>query len=225
MSQVKFILLAFSIAASFNANADVMSGYLNLSKLWGKTDAGQYHVGLALIVKDSATLEVTQKLSAPPSEDQPGSEPQVCLTEFRVNAGQLTLILTDTVKDSSTQAAQNISIYASYFDETEKCSSVDALLQSDVGFMPYFNLGTITMNYRAPKDYDEIRTALSVFPFGYHVNLKFEKNSDGSYTAANLKSQLSAQVIRGNKEALSYYTYAQKENSSLSLGYGFIELK
>lgn len=225
MSQVKFITFVISIAATFNANADVMNGYLDLSKLWGKTDAGQYFVGLALIVKDSARLEVTQKLSAPPSEDQPGSEPQVCLTEFRVNAGQLTLILTDTLKDHAIQATQNISIYASYFDQTEKCSSVDELLQTNVGFMPYFNLDTVTINYPAPKDYDEVRTSISVFPYGYNVILNFEKNSDGSYTAVNLKSQLSAQVKRGNKEALSYYTYAQKESSSLSLGYGFIELK
>ncbi len=222
---VKYILFVFSIAAAFNASADVMSGYFNLSNLWGKTDAGQYFVGLTLNVKNSATLKVTQKLSGPPSEDQPGSEAQVCLTEFRVNAGQLTLILTDTLKNYAIQETQNISIYTSYYDQTEKCTSVDELLQTNLGFMPYFNVGTVTMNYPAPKDFDEIRTAITVFPYGYHVNLKFEKNSDGSYTAVNLKSQLSAQVKRGNKEALSYYTFAQKENSTLSLGYGFIELK
>lgn len=225
MSQAKFLLFVVSVAAGLNANADVMKGYLNLSKLWGKTNAGQYFVGLTLDVKDSAVLEVTQKLSAPPSEDQPGSEPQVCLTEFQVNAGQLSLILTNTVKDLATQASQNISIYASHFDQTEKCTAIDELLQTGVGFTAYFNLGSVTMNYRAPKDYEEIRTALTVFPYGYNVNLKFEKNADGSYTAANLKSQLSVQVKRGNKEGLSYYTYAQKDNSTLSLGNGFIELK
>lgn len=225
MSQVKFLLFAISIAVGISVNAEVLSGYLDLSKLWGKTNAGQYFVGLTLDVKDSASLEVTQKLSAPPSEDQPGSEPQVCLTEFRVDAGQLTLILTDTLKNSAIQTSQNISIYASYFDQTEQCTPLDELLQTDVGFMAYFNLGTITMNYRAPKGYEDIRTSLSVFPYGYNVNLKFEQNADGSYTATDLKSQLSAEVKRGNKEGLSYYTYAQKENSTLSLGYGFIELK
>lgn len=222
---VKCILFVFAIAAPFNANADVMTGYLNLSNLWGKADAGQYFVGLTLDVKNSATLEVTQKLEGPPSEDQPGMEPQVCLTEFRVNAGQISLILTDTIKDYAIQETQTISLYASYYDQTEKCTSVDELLQTHVGFTPYFNLGMVTMIYPAPKDFDEIRTAITVFPYGKNVNLKFERNSDGSYTAVQLKLQLSAQVKRGNKEALSYYTFAQKDNSTLSLGYGFIELK
>lgn len=222
---VKYVLFVLCIAAAFNASADVLSGYLNLSNLWGKTDAGHYFVGLTLDVKNSATLEVTQKLSAPPSEDQPGSEPQVCLTEFRVNAGQLSLILTDALKDSAIQKTQNILLYSSYYDETENCTPADVLLQTSLGFVPYFNLGTVTLNYPAPKNFDEMQTVITVFPYGYDVHLKFEKNSEGAYTAVNLNSQLSAQVKRGNKEALSYYTFARKENSTLSLGYGFIELK
>ncbi len=225
MSFAKTALSGFFIIASLKANADVMSGFMDLSKLYGKTNAGQYFLSLALDVKDSPNLEISQTLSAPPSEDQPGSEPQVCLTEFRVNAGNLTLVLTDSNKDTATSLSQAISIDASYFDQTHECTPVETLLKQNIGFTPYFHLGTVIMNYPAPADYDEIVTALGVFPYGYSVNLKFEKNADGSFTATNLKSQLSAQLKRGNKEGISYYTYAQNENSTLSLGYGFIELK
>ncbi len=225
MSQVKILLLSFVLVASFNATADVMSGFLDLSNLYGKTDAGKYFIGLALNTHANAIVEVTQKLSAPPYEDQPGSEPQVCLTEIRVNAGQLNFVLTDSKNNEAYNITKAMDLYSGYYDETETCTPIETLLSVPVSFMPYFNLGSIYLSYKAPKDYDYLVTAISVFPYGYDVALNVSRNADNNFEIKNLKSQLSSQVKRGNKEALSHYTYAERDQTTLSLGQGFIELK
>ena len=229
MTQTKILLFSLLFAATLNINAESMSGYLDLSKLYGNTNAGQYFVGLALNPKATAILEITQSLSSPENSDQPGSEPQVCLTEFRVSAGDLTLVLTDAKKDQRLNATQKISLYSSYYDESEQCSTIDALLKTPLSFMPYFNLGSFKLNYSAPYNYEELFLSISVFPYSYSVVLNISKNSDSNYFVDNLKTQLSLQLKRGNKEALSFYTYAQAgeqdNTSTLSLGQGFIELK
>lgn len=223
------MLLSLLTVASLNAKAEVLSGFLDLSNLYAKTNAGQYFIGVTVNTKNTAALQVTQKLSDRPDSDQPGTEPQVCLTEFLVNAGELTLILTDSKKDLSNTSMQAMELSSYYYDDTENCTPVANLLKTPLNFMPYFNFGSFKMNYPAPADYNEMYTAISLFPFGYNVVLNISKDTDKTYVVDNLKTQLSMQLKRGNREAMSYYTYAQSDAqyglTTLALGQGFIELK
>lgn len=224
MIKMKLLALAFITTASLNANADVLSGYLDLSNLYGKTDAGRYFVGLALHTDNTAVLEVTQSLSAAQG-DEPWNESQVCLTDFNVVAGKATLILTDADKDESKTETQVIRLYSSYYDETEKCSSVDQILSKGISFSSFIYMGTIELNRKAPFDYEKLLSYISVFPYGYSVNLQVKQVAKGRYKVMDLKSQLSSQLKIGHKESLSYYVEAFKDEITLSLGQGYIELK
>ena len=224
MTTLKVLVLALITSAAANSFAQSMNAYLDFSNLYGKTNAGQYFVGVALNPKAEATLEITQSLEQPPSDDQ-SALPEVCLTEIRLNAGNYTFIMTDAKKNTAVTLTQNMDLYTGFYDETETCTPVETLLAGPLSFNPYFNLGGFDLSYRAPAGYSKITTALYIFPYGYSVSLVPSKNADGSYSVQNLKAQMDSQVKRGNKEGLSYYTFAQQDNSTLSLGNGFVELK
>lgn len=224
MTQLKLLFLGLITTASLNIKADVMSGYLDLSNLYGKTDAGRYFLSLALDTDKTAVLDINRSLSAAPG-DEPWTEPKVCLTDLNVIAGKATLILADVDKDESKTVIQTVRLYSSHYDESENCSSIEQILEKGITFTAYINMGTVSLNRKAPYDYDKLESYISIFPYGYSVTLQFKQVAKGRYVATDLKSQLSSQVKRGNKEALSYYIYAAKEQTTLSLGQGFIELK
>lgn len=225
MNQIKLLVLGVITTASLNINADVMSGYMDLSNLYGNTNAGQYFVGLALNIAKSAPVTYTQSLGDPQHSDQPGSEPQVCITEFRLNVGDAKLILTDANRDESITELVPLSWVASHADESEKCTPVEQLVKGELYFAAHIHFGSIALNYKAPFNYEKMYTAITVFPYGYSVKLNITDKSADTFTIGNLRQQFTAQLQRGNKKALQYYNYATQDQTSLSLGQGQIELK
>lgn len=224
MKILQLFLLTLLVTSA--TNAQTMSAYLDFSNLYGKTNAGRYFVGVAVNSPQSAYPQITQGLAEPQS-DQPGSEPKVCLTEIRVNAGKVSVILTDADKDKSTTIEQDMILYYSHWDDSEKCTPYADIVAKPLNFTSYFNLGGTELAYPAPRGYSKIIAAMSVFPYGYSVTLRIIENPDGgAYIVKNLKSDLASQLRRGNKEGLYYYVYAEDENlGSLALGSGNLELK
>lgn len=224
MSQIKFIIFLSLAAASLHAKAQSMSGYLDFSKLGRDTNAGSYFVGVALNPKDRAVLEITQTQVEPPSAE-PGSVPEVCFTEIRLNAGNFSFLMTDSRKDKAARLTQDMNLFTSNYDDSEKCTSPEQIVGGQLNFIAFINLGGFNLDYRAPQPYNKIISDMSIFPYGYSVTLNVTKDSQGQLVVENLKSQLAAQVKRGNKEGMSYYVYAEDDNFSLELGSGYVELK
>lgn len=210
--------------ASLNVNADTLTGVLDLSNLYGKTNAGKYNVTATMLANRSAVIEVNQSLTDPPGSEFPGELPQICMTEFKINAGSVTLTLEDVNTKTQLANTKEMSLVTYFFDETDRCTAVDELVQGKSSFMAYFNMGSVQLNYPAPFGYDKIMASFSVFPYSYSVSLPISKNSEGKFYVADLQASLSLQLKRGYKESLSYYVSAEKELSSLSLGTGYIEL-
>ncbi|MBY0554778.1 hypothetical protein K2P97_09630 [bacterium] len=224
MNQIKLLVLGVITTASLNIKADVLSGFMDLSNLYGNTNAGRYFVGLALNIDKTAVLEVSQSLGAAQG-NEPWDEPKVCLTDLNLIAGRADLILTDADRDESLTTSQQVRLNATHYDETEKCSSVEEILAKGISFSSYINMGTIKLNRKAPFDYESLETYISVFPYGYSINLQATQYAKGRFIVMDLKSQMSSQLKRGSKNALSHYTTATKDQTTLSLGQGQIELK
>lgn len=224
MTQIKLLVLGLITTASLNIKADVMSGFMDLSNLYGKTNAGRYFVGLALNIDRTAVLEVSQYLGAAQGEE-PWTEPKVCLTDLNVIAGRAELILTDADRNESLTTSQQVRLYATHYDETEKCSSVEEILAKNITFNSYINMGTIVLNYKAPYYYERIENYISLLPYGYSITLQATQYAKGHFVVLDLNSQLASQLKRGSKNALSYYVTSIKDQTTLSLGQGQIELK
>lgn len=208
MTQAKMILASLITVASLNIKAETMSGFLELSPVNGNIKIGPYFVGLALNPQPSAVLKITQSLVEAPTAAQLSEQAKVCLTEFFVVAGNLSLILTDAHNDETVTVRKMMNLSSNHYDETEKCSSIETLTQSPLHFTSFFPL----------------TTTISVFPYGSYVVLNISKDTNNNFVIENLKTQLSAQLKRGNKKALRYNFSASDENSLLTQQ-GSIELK
>lgn len=229
MSQAKLtanlILSTLILCATINATANTMMGFLDLSKL--NQNAGRYFIGLALNTKTTAALEITQKLANP--KFQTNSDIKVCLSTFKVNAGDYSIILVDADTDQSLTITQKIELYSYHYDETESCTSNDELLASPLNFKPRFNVPPIKLNRMPPAGYNEFIAMLKLLPYGQNVILNISKNNQTTYFVENLKTQLDLQLQR-NKAHHIFKTYVQKKSDNgtlktLATEGGFFELK
>lgn len=215
---------AILLLMTFAAQANTLQGTLDLTKLYGNHSAGQYNMQVNMDLNRSATVEVTQTLSQPPGSDFPGDLPNVCLTELKVRIGSISVTLTDKNTADRYHQKINSELVAYHFDETETCSTPAEILKNSNYFSSYNNLSPLKLNYAAPYDYEFLFVRLSVFPFGNNVRLETNANDRGELVVTNLYQQLSSQIKFGNKEAVSYHVYAEKDLSTLSLGHGYITL-
>lgn len=218
MTQLK--TFAILLLMTFTAHANSLKGTLDLTKLYGNHTAGQYEMTVSMDLNRSATVEVKQTLSQPPGSDFPGDLPDVCLTEFKVRIGSMSVSLTEkNTADRYTQKL-NSELVAYHFDETAECSAPSEILKNSNYFSSYNNLSPLKLNYAAPYDYEFLFVRLTIYPFGNQVRLNVSTNERGDLVITNLNQQLSAQIKRGNEKAVSYHVYAEKASSTLSLSHG-----
>ena len=222
MNQIRLIALTLITIASLQLNAQTMNGFLDLSKLNRGADAGQYFIGVGLNPLISAAFDVTQKWAEPPG-DEP--QPLVCYTEIRLVAGDLTLIMTDALRDTKLSHTQSLLLVTGHWDESEKCSPIEAIFSRKLTFSAYFLLGGFGLDYPAPAGFDKMTVGISVMPFGNSIEL-MPGLQKGKPVVRNLKSQLDAQLKRGNQEGLYFFVWAyDAKGFSEELGRGYIELK
>ena len=223
MNQLRLISLILITTASFQINAQSMSGFLDLSHKGGERGSGQYFVGVGLNPKATAAFEIKQSLEVPQSDDQ--SETAVCRTEIRLNAGNFTVILTDAQRNNKATLKQDMTFYTEYWDDSAECSSVSEVMSHNLTFSAYFPAGSINLTYAPPRGFTKLILAATIMPYGNNIVLRPAMSSTGQAVVENLKEQLSAQLKRNNREGLFYYLSAENRNTMIELGREYIELK
>ena len=222
----QLFIIGALLTGSLLCNAETLTAKLDFSRLYNRTNAGVYDVTLDFNIFESADVQISQEIVPAPGDDQPYSDYNVCHTEIRLNVGYAKLNFVDTKKRDLTSLAKNLELYTGYYDETDKCSNAaDLLTQGKLSFTAYYYFGSFILKYRAPADFKNIEAGFYAFPFGYSVNLQVVADRNGKLLVPDLKSQLLSQVKRGNKEGISYHVYASKDDSTLTLGTGYAELK
>ena len=216
---MKFILALAAFTVSINVNAFTQKADLDFTNLYGKTNAGHYEMTTTF------TPKTTKSFSSLVFSTHRDDNDLYCVTTAKFEIGQMSFTLTDIKTGWTYTTARTISAAIAIQADDENCIN-DATKFTGTQSL-YATLGlneAITLPVKAPFDYQQVGTYLS--PFNGYLNLNAEIKTSDFQLVIDPSQMLTEKAITSqNKQnaSVTYYVFASKDATTLSLGTGLIK--
>ena len=215
---MKTILSLALLVSSMTAFAFEQKATLDFTNLYGKTDAGLYEMTVNLNAKKTLSESVLTFSTHRDDNDL------YCVTTATFEIGEMNFSLVE----KRTGWVQNITKKVT---ATLSVQSADETCETDIEKFAgnqslYATLGLnidITLPVKAPFDYKRVGTYLAPFNGYLYLNTLVEVKGDKlSLNPSKLFDAASILSTNSNNSSVTYYVFAQKEATTLSLGTGLI---
>ena len=217
---MKSLLALTLVVTSFSSFAFERTASLDLTNVYGNTNAGNYDVAVEFASKKT--------LSESPLKSELVYDDGyiICKTSATFEVGEMRLTLIDK-KDGYTKSyTKKLVATVTHSSATEKCT---ATLETFSGTkIAYSSLGinSITLPVKAPKNYKLVQANLA--PFSGFLELKTVISAVNGKLVVDPKDLLTEENIvelNANHANLSYYIQATSDTGSLSLASGLTPLE
>jgi len=216
---MKFILALAAFTITINVNAFTQKADLDFTNLYDKTNAGHYEMTTTF------TSKTTKSFNGLSFSTHRDDNDLFCVTTAKFEVGQMLFTLTDVKTGWTFSTARTLHGSVSIKSETENCVNDASKFTGTQNL--YVTLGlneAITLPVKAPFDYEKVATYLS--PFNGYLYLDAEiKTSDVQLVIDPSQLLTEKSITAQNKQnaSVTYYVFASKSSTTLSLGTGLIK--
>lgn len=216
---MKYLLALAAFTVTINVNAFTQKAALDFTNLYGKTNAGLYEMSTTF------TPKVTKSLSGLTYSTHRDDNDLFCVTTAKFEIGQMLFTLKDVKTGWTFTTAKTINASISIQSDDESC--VTDLSKFTGNHSLYATLGlheSIALPVKAPFDYEKVAAYLSPFNGYLYLNADLQV-ADGQLTIDPSQMLTEKSILSQNKQnsSVTYYVFASKESTQLSLGNGLIK--
>lgn len=216
---MRIILAITAFLVSVNGNAFTQKADLDFTNLYGKTDASRYEMAVTLTPK---TTNSFTSLSFSTHRDD---NDLFCVTTANFEIGQMLFTLTDVKTGWTFTTAKTVTASISRQSENENCENDVSKFTGKQTLYASLSLEkSIMLPVKAPFDYQEVGAYLS--PFNGYLYLDAEIKTADFQLTIDPSQMLTSTGIKSQNEtnaSVTYYVFAAKGSSQLSLGTGLIK--
>lgn len=215
---MKTALFILGFIININVYAFTQSTTLDFTNLYGNTNAGKYEMNVTF------TPKVTQSVSSLSFSTHRDDNDLYCVTSAKFEVGQMLFTLKDVQSGWTFQTAKTLEGSVSYQSDSETCEKDLSKFSGNLSLYTSLSLQEITLPVKAPFDYVKVGTYLA--PFNGYLYLNAEiKTSAGQLVIDPSKLLTEKNILSQNKQnaSVTYYVFATKEATTLSLGNGLIK--
>jgi len=216
---MKFLLALAAFTVSINVNAFTQKAALDFTNLYGKTNAGLYEMSVTF------TPKATKSFSSLTFSTQRDDNELFCVTTAKFEIGQMLFTLTDVKTGWTFTTAKTITAAISLQSENENCENDISKFTGSQNLYATLGLNeAILLPVKAPFGYQTVATYLSPFNGYLYLNTAI-KSADTQLTIDPSQLLTEKSIASQNKQnsSVTYYVFATKETTTLSLGTGLIK--
>lgn len=215
---MKTILSLALLLSSMTAFAFEQKATLDFTNLYGKTDAGLYEMTVVLNAKK--TLSESTLSFKTVRDDQY----LFCVTTATFDIGEMNFSLVEKRNGWSKNITTKVTAEISIQSEDETCETNLEKFAGNQSLYASLNLNQpIALDVKAPFDYKAVGAYLAPFNGYLYLNSNVEvKGNKLSLNPSKLLDAASILSTNSNNSSVTYYVFAQKEATTLSLGTGLI---
>ncbi|MBY0415317.1 MAG: hypothetical protein K2Q18_14190 [Bdellovibrionales bacterium] len=211
---MKTILALCPLVTSLNTFAFEKTATLDFTNLYGKTNLGHYDVKVTFNEKKTQSVGELSTYVLPDDGDI------YCETTVAYNVGDIVMTITDRESGWSKTFTEVVTASQSAKTLGDECNTDLAQFVGKQTLYTRFNIGSYTkLNEVAFKGYEGIAAHFN--PFNGYLLLNAEANVvNGKLVvdASEILSERSISETNINNNEVTYYVYAYKKASTLSLG-------
>ena len=215
---MKTILLVASLLININAYAFTQNAALDFTNLYGNTNAGVYEISVTFISK---TTPSNSELTFSNHRDD---NYLYCVTKAEFEMGKMIFTMTSKDSDWTFTTTKPVIADISHQSEDENCMTDLTKFTGEQRLYSALGLKQIELPTKAPFEYEKVYAFIT--PFNGYLYLSADvKLVDGQLVAdpSHSLSEKSITSLNKNNAAVSYYVYATKDSTSLSLGTGLVK--
>lgn len=216
---MKIFLALAAFTISINVNAFTQKAALDFTNLYGKTNAGLYEMSATF------TPKTTKSISGLTYSTHRDDNDLFCVTTAKFEIGKMLFTLTDVKTGWTFTTARTISASISIQSEDETCETNVAKFSGNQSLYATLGLNeAILLPVKAPFDYEKVATYLSPFNGYLYLNADLQ-TVDGQLVIdpSQMLTEKSIQSTNKQNSSVTYYVFASKESTQLSLGNGLIK--
>lgn len=216
---MKTILFITSLFLNINVYAFTQNATLDFTNLYNGTNAGKYEMSVTFISKATPSVGALKFSTHRDDNDL------YCVTEAQFEIGQMSFSLVDVKTGWNFTMSKTVLATVSHQSDDEVCVTDmnffagKQTLWAQVGVNQAINLPVA-----APAGYERIGAYLS--PFNGYLNLDADLNVANGLLVVNPSQLLTAKSINSQNTqnaSVTYYVFASKDSTTLSLGTGLIK--
>lgn len=216
---MKTMLFIAGLFLNVNVYAFTQNATLDFTNLYNNTNAGKYEMSVTFASKATPSIS-TLKFSTHRDDND-----LYCVTEAQFEIGQMTFSLTDVKTGWSFNVSKAVLATVSHQSDDETCVTDANFFAGEKTLWAQVGLNqAIELPVAAPVGYDRLAAYLS--PFNGYLNLAANLNVVNGQLVVNPSQLLTAKSITSQNTqnaSVTYYVFASKENTTLSLGTGLIK--
>lgn len=216
---MKMMLSIALLLASVSSFAFEQKATLDFTNLYGNTNAGLYEMKANLTAKKSVS-ETTLSFGTHRDDND-----LYCVTTAKFEIGEMNFTLTNKKDGWSKNITKKVFATISNQSSDESCETNLEAFSGNQVIYATLGLGEpIALPVKAPFDYDSVGVYLA--PFNGYLYLNAQVAVKGEKLVINPSDLLTkGSILSTNTQnsSVTYYVFAQKEGTSLSLGTGLIK--
>lgn len=216
---MKKILFIASLFLNINVYAFTQNATLDFTHLYNNTNAGKYEMSVTFSSKTTPSVSDLKFSTHRDDNDL------YCVTEAQFEIGQMTFSLTNVKTGWNFTTSKAVLASVSHQSDDETCVTDVNFFAGRTTLWAAVGLNqAIELPVSAPVGYDRVATYLS--PFNGYLNLNADLTAVNGKLVVNPSQLLTEKSITSQKTqnaSVTYYVFASKENTSLSLGTGLIK--
>lgn len=218
---MKTFLGFLALTLSLNVSAYVRDAELNFSNVYGNTNVGEFLVKVEFSPKK--TLSVSSLTNNLVRDDND----LYCVTSANFEIGEMNFYLVNKTTGWAKVLKKKITASVSSQSETSECNN--DINQFAGAQALYATLGineAITLPTKAPFDYETVGVHLAPFNGYLYLNANVVvENNKLVVDPSNLLTKETIEATNTTNESVSYFLFARKESSTLSLAVGLADFK
>ena len=216
---MKTMLFIAGLFLNINVYAFTQNATLDFTNLYNGTNAGKYEMSVTF------TSKATPSASNLKFSTHRDDNDLYCVTEAQFEIGQMTFSLTNVKTGWSFILSKAVLATISHQSDDETCVTDVNFFTGQKTLWTQVDLNqAIDLPVAAPAGYERIAAYLS--PFNGYLNLNADLNVANGQLVVNPGQLLTAKSITSQNTqnaSVTYYVFASKEYTSLSLGTGLIK--
>lgn len=216
---MKTMLFIAGLFLNINVYAFTQNATLDFTNLYANTNAGKYTMSVTL------TPKTTKSFSGLTYSNHRDDNDIYCVTTAKFEVGQMLFTLKNVETGWTFQTARAVEASISFQSDSETCMTDISKFAGSQSL--YAGLGLnqeITLPVKAPFDYQKVGTYLA--PFNGYLYLNADLQVSEGQLAINpskLLTEKSIEATNKNNALVTYYVFAAKEATTMSLGNGLIK--
>lgn len=213
---MKTIVFIAGLFLNINVYAFTQNATLDFTNLYGNTNAGKYEMSVTFSPK------VSKSFSGLKFSTHRDDNDLYCVTEAKFEIGQMSFTLKDVKTGWTFTTSKVVEATVSQQAQDENC--INDVTKFTGTQKLYASVGlnqAILLPVKAPFNYETVSTYLS--PFNGYLYLEAQVQTADTQLVINPSQLLTAKSItaqNAENASVTYYVFASKEATTLSLGTG-----